>query len=158
MQHHDCNVDFASFILTILLLAHRHTNFACLHSAPQQVILHGLNGSSDDAYVRYLAAIARSSPQASSSSSQSSSPQESSPYQRPPFRVAAFLMRGCGDMPLTTRRGYSAADSNDFADAMDQVEQASFNVLLSRSFSGNTPLGIHVSLLQFLIFCSSSSS
>ena len=110
MQHHDCNVDFASFILTILLLAYRHTNFACLHSAPQQVILHGLNGSSDDAYVRYLAAIARSSPQ------------ESSPYQRPPFRVAAFLMRGCGDMPLTTRRGYSAADSNDFADAMDQVE------------------------------------
>ena len=38
-------------------------------------------------------------------------------------------MRGCGDLPLTTRRGYSAADSNDFADAMDQVGQYDFSCL-----------------------------
>jgi len=93
------------------------------------VILHGLNGSSDDAYVRYLAFIAR-----------------------PPFRVAAFLMRGCGDMPLTTRRGYSAADSNDFADAMDQVGQYDFSCLREiHLFCYNLNISLCLSLIQLYI-------
>jgi predicted alpha/beta-fold hydrolase len=106
-----------------------------------KVILHGLNGSSDDTYVRFLAALASapgaSGPDATDATSGGSAAADAAsaqangrrppppPLRRPAFRVAGYLMRGCGGLPLTTRRGYSAADTVDLAAALDQVRSTS---------------------------------
>lgn len=91
--------------------------------ARDQVLLHGLNGSSDDAYVRFLAAMATRPPGAAAADGGAADRRRRRQRlrQRPPFRVAGYLMRGCGGLRLTTRRGYSAADTCDLAAALGQV-------------------------------------
>ena len=75
--------------------------------APVLVLIHGLNGSSDDAYIRWMADLARRPGPAGG---------------RPAWRVAAYVMRGCGSLPLTSTRGYSAADPEDLGAALHAVK------------------------------------
>ena len=77
-------------------------------AAPILVVIHGLNGSADDTYVRFLADIAARADETTA---------------RPAFRVAGYLMRGCGGLPLTSRRGYSAADTPDLAEALAAIKE-----------------------------------
>ena len=44
-------------------------------------------------------------------------------HGRPIWRVAAYLMRGCGSLRLTSTRGYSAADPEDLAAALQAVKE-----------------------------------
>jgi predicted alpha/beta-fold hydrolase len=74
--------------------------------APVLVLIHGLNGSSDDAYIRWMAHLA-----------------VRPEHGRPIWRVAAYLMRGCGSLRLTSTRGYSAADPEDLAAALQAVKE-----------------------------------